>query len=125
MLKSTRIYIKLTKDKVEATNLETGETISMRAINSFSSKRNIVGNFNNAYATVQAALKELGVKRNLFGSNLKVLIQQLEGTEGGLSDIEKRALHDIGEMVGGKKIVIVEHSKAMTENNALLALASK
>ena len=125
MLKSKWIYIKLTKNKVEATNLETGETISRTAITSFSSTRNIVGNFNNAYTTVLTALEELGVRRNLFGTNFKVIIQQLEGTEGGLSDIEKRALRDIGEMVGGKKILIVEHSRPMTINEALLELESK
>ena len=88
MFRPVRVYIKLMKDKVEITNLETSVTVSQQALRSFSSIRNIISNFSNAKNTIQAALNELGIKHSLLGPNLKVLIQQLEGTEGGLSDIE-------------------------------------
>ena len=115
MFRPVRVYIKLMKDKVEITNLETSETVSVQAVRSFSSIRNIISNFSNAKNTIQAALNELGIKHSLLGPNLKVLIQQLEGTEGGLSDIERRALRDIGEMVGGRKVFIIEHSTLLSK----------
>lgn len=124
MFRPVRVYIKLMKDKVEITNLETSETVSVQAVRSFSSIRNIISNFSNAKNTIQAALNELGIKHSLLGPNLKVLIQQLEGTEGGLSDIERRALRDIGEMAGGRKVFIVEHSTLLSKNEALAELGS-
>ena len=51
--------------------------------------------------------------------SLKVVIQQLEGAEGGLSDIEKRALRDIAEMAGAKKVYIVESEQKLSIVDAL------
>lgn len=65
---------------------------------------------------------DLGIKQTLLSRPLNILMQQLEGTEGGLSDLEKRALRDLGELVGGKKIFIVEHSNSLTTPEALATL---
>ena len=94
MFKSLRIYIKIRRNNIEVTNLETGASSSKSAVNSFSSIRNVVSNFNNAGETVNATLDDLGIGQTFFSRPLTVLIQQLEGTEGGLSDIEKRALRE-------------------------------
>ena len=122
MFKSLRIYIKIRRNNIEVTNLETGASSSKSAVNSFSSIRNVVSNFNNAGETVNATLDDLGIGQTFFSRPLTVLIQQLEGTEGGLSDIEKRALRDLAEMAGGRKVVICEDSRPLTIADALSRL---
>ncbi len=117
MFKPIYIYIKIKRDWVNVTNLETGETVSKSAINSFSTIRNIVSNFNNASATIESAIKDLKLKKSLMST--KILIHQLEGIEGGLSDIEKRALRDIAELVGANKVLIAEQSAPIPIHLAL------
>lgn len=122
MFKPRLIYLKIRRDHVEVTDLKNYETVSKRALQPFSSIRNVVSNFNNAYDTIELALKELGVRRKFFHPSLKILIHQLEGLEGGLSDIEKRALRDLAENAGAEKVIILEQSQTISVEQALAKL---
>jgi hypothetical protein len=122
MFNSRLIYIKLKKDWVEVTDLDRDKTISKQALQPFSSIRNVIGSFDNANATIALALNELGIGRTFLQSKLKVLIQQLEGIEGGLNDLERRALIDLAEMTGAKKIVLLEHIERLSIEDALTRL---
>jgi hypothetical protein len=119
MFKTIRLYIKLRRDFVEITNLETGDTASQRAVVPFSGARNVVGNFSNTQQAIEGVLRELGVKAS-FWTGLKVLIHQLEDTEGDLSDIEKRALRDLGEMTGARRVYLAEGERPLSAGEALL-----
>lgn len=119
MFKTIRLYIKIRHDFVEITNLETGETVSQRVAIPFSGTRNVVGNFSHTQQAIEAVIRESGVKTS-FWTSLQVLIQQLDGAEGGLSDIEKRALRDLGEMVGARKVYLVEEERPLSASEALL-----
>lgn len=117
MFKTYQIYIKIRRDQIEATDLISGKTISKRALKPFSSTRNIVSNFNNANETIKSVLLELGLRRSFF--RVKILMHQLEGLEGGLSEIEKRALRDLAEMAGANKVQILEQSETISIELAL------
>lgn len=119
MFKLKSIYIKIKRNHVEVTDLNTGETVTQQAIQSFSSIRNVVSSFNPANETIQSALEKLGLKGRSFLSKMNILIQQLEGLEGGLSDIEKRALRDLAEMAGANKVYILEQSELVSTQIAL------
>lgn len=125
MFKTRLIYIKIRKDHIEATDLKSGQTFSERAIKPFSGVRNVVSNFNNANETIASVLLNFGLRGSFFQDRLKVLIHQLEGLEGGLSDIEKRALRDLAEMVGANKVQILEQSQPASIDFALAILNSK
>jgi actin-like ATPase involved in cell morphogenesis len=114
MFKSKSIYIKIKRNHVEVTDLKTGKTVSQQATRPFSSTRNIVSNFNNANEAIESALKELGLRKSFFLLSFKILIHQLEGLEGGLSDIEKRALRDLAEMAGANKVYILEQTQPLS-----------
>jgi rod shape-determining protein MreB and related proteins len=122
MFKTKKIYIKLRRDEIEGTDLDSGQTISKRALKPFSSTRNIVSNFNNANETIESVLLDLGLRRSFFQPRLKILMHQLEGHEGGLSDIEKRALRDLAEMAGANKVEILEQSEPISIELALANL---
>lgn len=119
MFKSKSIYIKIKRNNVDVTDLNTGTTVNQQAIQPFSSVRNIVSSFNPANETIQSALEKLGLKGRSFLSKMNILIQQLEGLEGGLSDIEKRALSDLAEMAGANKVYILEQSELVSTQIAL------
>ena len=118
MFKVKSIYIKIKRNLVEVTNLSTGDTVVKQAIQPFSSIRNVVSSFNPANETIQSALEELGAT-STFLSKMNILIQQLEGLEGGLSDIEKRALRDLAEMAGANKVFILEQAEPVSTELAL------
>ena len=123
MFKSYKVYLQISRDQVTAIDLNTGLKVTRKAEQSFSSTRQILSNFNNADITVRNTLKDLGVKRSFFA--LKVVIQQTEGTEGGLSDIEKRALRDIAEIAGADKVYIAEQERTLTQDEALQIIGQK
>lgn len=125
MFKTIPVYIKLMRDKVEVTNLTSGETATQSASEGFSSSRNVVDKFDEAADTIKLAFRELGIGGGLFPSPLKILIQQLEGVDGGLSDIEKRALRDLAEQVGGRKVYITDHHHRLGNEEAMAELARK
>ena len=75
--KRTPVYIKLWRNKVEITNLETKETRT--AMDNFSTERNVVANFQEADATIRSVLAELGLKASFFWSTTK----SIDATIGG------------------------------------------
>ena len=117
MFRTQKVYIQIRRNQVTAINLNTGEEALRLAIRPFSTQRIVVASFDPANETVLAALRDLGLKTTFVA--LKIVIQQLEGAEDGLSDIEKRALRDIAEMAGARKVYIAEGEQKLTIAEAL------
>jgi hypothetical protein len=116
MFKSSKVYIQIFRDKVKLINLKTGEQLNRAAEHPFSTERQVVSNFNHADNTIRAALKEMGIGGSF--SRLKVVIQQMEGLEGGLSQVEQRGLRDLAEIAGANKVYLVEHGKELSLKEA-------
>jgi hypothetical protein len=125
IFKRSPVYIKLSKNRVEITNLETEETISRNAIEPFSTERFIIADFNKADNLIRSVMNELLPKKGIFPRQTKILIQQVESVEGGLSEIEKRALRDLGETAGGTLVILLEHFRPLSNTEASLALEGK
>src|SRR5687768_16327933 len=117
MFKSPKIFMQVFRNRIVLVDLMTGHKITEHAVEPFSSVRQTIGNFDNANKTLKYAMKKLSIKKSIFAT--KVLIQQMEGSEGGLSQIEIRALRDIAELNGADKIYIIEHDKPMSDHEAL------
>lgn len=122
MAKAQLIYLKIKRNQVEVIDLNTDGTVFKRAIEPFSSVRMVVSRFDKATATILSAFEDLGLKGGFFRPLTKVLVQQLEGIEGGLADIEKRALRDLAEMTGANKVFILEETEPVTKELALTYL---
>lgn len=125
IFKRTPIYIKLSKNRIEIVNLETGETISREPIEPFSTQRFIIADFNKADALIRNIINDLLPKKSIFPRQTKILIQQVENVEGGLSEIEKRALRDLGEMAGGTSVILIDHFRPLGNTEASLTLEGK
>src|SRR5687767_2975467 len=117
MFRTQKAYIQIRRNQITVINLNTGAEASRLAGRPFSTQRVVLASFDPAKETVMAAIRDLGLKTTLLA--LKVVIQQLEGAEGGLSDIEKRALREIAEMAGARKVHIVEGEQELSIAEAL------
>jgi hypothetical protein len=120
LLRPIPIYIKLYTDKVEITGLDTGTSISRVASDKFSNPRLVVASFYNAEQLIRSVLRELLETKSFLQPSLSIVMQQMEKLEGGLSDIERRALLDLGEQIGGRSVKVVEEAKELTYAQALL-----
>jgi hypothetical protein len=80
-----------------------------------------VGNFNRLLNSVNFTRFQLSISDNFF-TRKRMLIQQTEKMEGGLSDIEKRALRDIGEQSGAYYVIVLDHPSKLSNEEALLEL---
>lgn len=125
IFKRVPVYIKLFKNGVEIVNLETGEVISRKSIEPFSTQRFILADFNKANDLIRSVMNDLLPRKGIFPRQTKILMQQVESVEGGLSEIEKRALRDLGEMAGGTPVILVDHFRPLGNAEANLALEGK
>ena len=102
---SSTIYVRVTRDKFNVRSIDSGTEVEVSPESPFSSTRLLVGSF----TVAEAALKE-GLKKASGGKWFKpspcVVMHPLEMTEGGLSEIEERVLHELAVGAGAMKVVV-------------------
>lgn len=84
-----------------------------------------MASFYNAESFIRSVIKDLVATDSFIKPPLEVVIQQMEKLEGGLSDVERRALMDLGEHVGGRRVTIVEGARELSAAHAQLELKKK
>ena len=121
LLKRTPVYIKISANNIEVTNLSTGKTVSKTSAVAFSNSRIVIANFNVIEALLRDMLKEI-IEKKIFPVQLKVLIQQTQEVDGELTEIEKRALRDLAELAGATHVEIVDHFRKLSDHDAAMRL---
>lgn len=124
IFRSVPLYVKISKNNVEIINLDTGQSISKKALEPFSTNRFIIADFNKANVVISSIIKELIPNKYFLPQQRKILIQQVEPVEGGLSEIEKRALRDLGEMAAGN-VILIDHFRPLSNTEALIEFKGK
>jgi hypothetical protein len=122
ILKTVPVYVKVYTDRMDITRLDTGESLSRAATEKFSNTRLVVANFNIADEFARNMIRELLKSGAMFQSQLKMLIQQMEKLEGGVSEVEKRVLRDLGERCGAKLVMLAEETRELSGSEALQRL---
>lgn len=84
------------------------KNLSVCPIEPYSTIRLLVGTFMPAVECLKGGLKQIGAT-GLFKSKPTLHIKACDLTEGGLSEIEKRCLHDVGLSAGAGKVESVTH----------------
>ncbi len=79
--------------------------------NPFSHPRSLVSNFTYAEKIIQHAIRTLHGSRISFKPAPRVIMHQLEKNEGGLSDIEERALQELALGAGAREVLIYSGDK--------------
>lgn len=122
IFKKIPVYVKIYNNKIEATNLANGNTVSLHATKKFSSSRIVIADFNSIEILLRSAFQELGLARK---PRLKALMQIMEKVEGGLTELEKRGLRDLGEQAGAMEVYILEHNRKLSVEEALVSFVMR
>lgn len=112
------LYLKIWTNRMDVIRLDNGASLSMDADPPFSNSRIVLANFQEAEAHLKLMIGEL-VGRGRFTPGLKIVVQQMERCEGGLSTVELRALVDSCEHAGAIRVKVVGHDRALSPQEAL------
>jgi len=105
LLSSYPVYIQLHKDKITARTVQPVREISVSAVKPFSHKRSIIGDFNSAETLLKDILHRL-FEGKWFAPSPLVIIHPMELIDGGLTQIEVRALMELGAGAGARKVYV-------------------
>ena len=104
-LLSHHAYVRVRRNQLHVRHLESQTETTVQAEPAFTTTRMLVGNFTAADQSLKAAMRGI-VKGRFMLTKPRVLIQPLELVEGGLSQIEERALHELALGAGASKVVV-------------------
>lgn len=99
--KKPSFYVKLYKNKAEVINIDTSVSISKIANKPFSNSRSIIADYNTFELFLRELIHDVGINPKQKDT-FNLLIQVMEKYKDDLSMVEKRALLDSGENIGGK-----------------------
>ncbi|SDY16830.1 rod shape-determining protein [Hymenobacter psychrophilus] len=116
---SSNLYVKIYPDEMEVTYLKDNLTIRRQASQKFSSDRMLIADFHAAEEHLKSIIKELPTRWRSH----TMLIQHMVDLGGGLYEVEKRALRDISDHVGAKRVFIVPHTDELSTEEAVHKLA--
>jgi rod shape-determining protein MreB len=123
MFQTNKIYIQVFRNKVTVVNLQSGAESTSIAMEPFSTKRSVLSSFGPADKAVRTAMKDVGLKFSFLKT--RGAIQQMEDTDGGLTDIEKRALRDLAENADVGVVYIIDGEQRLTNDDALRLLEKR
>jgi len=100
LLKPT-LYVRVYRNRMLIRELQAQREQDVHA--SFSTERLLVGQFNEARVALRQAIK-LMLRGKWMSMAPTILVQPMEMTEGGLSQVEERIFHELGAGVGGRRV---------------------
>ena len=121
------VFARIRKSWLALRDLETdreveGHTALEDGSDGFSHPRALVGDFEAALRLVQRRFKELQrVTGNRAAVRPAVLVQILDKLEGGITDLEERAIRELFQAVG-RKVVICEGTIEVSREEVLRRL---
>lgn len=100
------LYVKIYKNKFVVKNLSTNLPAQMFTPDtSFTTTRLLIGTFAPAVQCLKRALSS-SISNLWYKAKPSLLIQPMEMHEGGLSEVEERALRECGLSAGARKVVV-------------------
>ncbi|MEY8241013.1 MAG: hypothetical protein RPT25_11755 [Cycloclasticus sp.] len=94
-LNQKHIYVLIKRNELSGTSIEDGSKHTEKAI--FSTERLLVGNFSVAEDALRLVAKKITRQDSWwYKPPLKVVMHPLEMNEGGLSEVEYRAVRELG-----------------------------
>ncbi len=102
---SNTLYVRVSTNWLRLKHLESGTSSESRPSSPFTTQRLLVGRFQVAQHALRTGVKELMGGR-LIAVAPRILIQPLEKTEGGLSEVEERVFRELAMAAGARKVVV-------------------
>lgn len=97
--------MKVFKNRFELRHIESGNTITAISPSAFTTTRLLVGEFTEADKSLRKGIKKI-YKNQFLATSPIVVIQPMEKTENGLSQIEERTLQELATGAGARKTIV-------------------
>ena len=97
------LYVQVRPDRMIVRKVGSGASIDRMAPQPFSHPRTLLGNFSNGEAFLKSLVAEV---KGGFLFKPAILIHALERTEGGLTQIEERAFHELAMGAGASSVKV-------------------
>lgn len=104
-LLSNTVYVKVTKNQFWARHIENQKEALETALEPFTTKRLLVGEFTTAEKHLSAVIEKVH-KGKWFSTSPVAVIHPMEMVDGGLSQIEERVFKELAAGAGAKKVVV-------------------
>ncbi len=102
---SVVIYVRVTRNRFLVRDIFARTEVEARPTQAFSSERLLVGDFVVAEALLKSTISKLA-SSSLFAVSPVVVIHPMELLEGGLSQVEERAIRELAAGAGARKVVV-------------------
>ncbi len=102
---SGTLYVKVHKNAITVRHVEKNEEATLAATRPFTTDRLLVGQFSAAQALLKEAMDRTYRARRLSPAPI-VVIQPMAMSEGGLSEVEERVLHELATAAGARKAIV-------------------
>lgn len=116
---TTPVHLKIYPDRLELTNIKTGETHSGTPAEPFSTSRILLSRFGPAETLGRQLVKDLKLRHR----RMKMLVQPMRIADDGLAEIEKRAMRDLAEQMGARQVYIITEEVLLTMEEILKILS--
>lgn len=104
-LLSNTIYVKVTNNQFWVRHIESQKEAIETALEPFTTKRLLIGEFTIAEKYLKRAIKKID-EGKWFSASPVVIIHPMEMIEGGLSQIEERAMVELAAGAGARKVMV-------------------
>lgn len=105
--KSTPFLLQLWTNRIRLTRLDSGEVQEGESKTGFSNARLVFADFHEAERLAKALLEQLQPSSRFLQPPRIIFVQQMERVEGGLSQVELRALKDSAEHLGAHAVYVL------------------
>ncbi len=106
VLRSDLAYVKVFRDRMTIERLEGGgRPYEALPVLPFTTRRLLVGQFDVAEYCLQQGLKRLG-ENGWLKPGPQLIVQPMEMTDGGLSQVEERVIMEMAHGAGAKRVLL-------------------
>ncbi|MBO0154602.1 MULTISPECIES: hypothetical protein [Vibrio] len=120
MFKSTHIYYRFKKGEVQATHVESGKVVN-KTCSALAHSRTLMGDF----FEIERCLKDISAEllpKTLFSLSPIAIVQLLEASEGGYTNVEIRAFREAILGTGARRVYFPE-SKSVLSSSEIKGLS--
>lgn len=102
---SNIVYLKVLPNRFELKHIESGKLVVEISNEPFTTHRLLVGNFTSASRTLKLGMKRLH-ERRWFAPSPIVVVQPMQHTDNGLSEVEERVLRELAAGAGARRVIV-------------------
>ena len=114
------LYIQVRKNRFRLRHIEGKQEREVSAQTPFTTTRLLLGQFQVAETLLKQAIRAIG-SGSFFRVSPVVVIHPMEMVEGGLSEVEERALRELAKSAGARRVFV--HIGAPLSDSEVLALS--